>query len=199
MLLDDAWRLAFRQFSTLFLIVAVVTIPLHLGYSFTFRNAIAVREFHTAIERFPEYRKVRGVGPTELRTARLAYVSLNVVELLLLPLAVGAAARVAAVDRQAGIPTVTDSWSASVRQLRALGHPARGLLAVAVAAVVAVSIGLLVQRIGLLVAATMSPDVAFVPVGVVEALARAVGAPFFLAPAATALTAKGVATVAPTN
>ena len=106
-MLERAFSAAFRNLSTLFLMVALFTVPLHVGYSYLFRDVIEVRKIHSSIEGFPSYRQVKNVGPDELRTARLTYLGLSVLELaLLLPLLARATARVLEVDAAGGVPTI---------------------------------------------------------------------------------------------
>ena len=185
-MLERAFSAAFRNFSTLFLMVALFTVPLHVGYSFAFRDVIEVAELHSSIEEFPSYRQVRGVGPDQIRTARLAYLGLTVLELaLLLPLLAHATGRVLEVDARAGVPTIPDALRSAFR--RGLGViPAflRGLPAAAVAALVALVIGWLVERTALLVVEAIPDEIAWTLVGLIQGTARALAAPFLL----TALT-----------
>jgi hypothetical protein len=175
-----------RNFSTLFLIVALVTGPLHLAHAYVFREVIALSELHPAIERFPPTRKVRGIGRSELSRARIAYFVINAVELALLPLMVRAAARALAVDRQQGVPTALGAWATSLRssapRARLGGVSVRALGAAALGAFI---IGWLAREVGLLVIEPLPDPEAWAGVGLVEALCRACGAPFFLGVAAS--------------
>ena len=81
MLVDRAFRFVFRNFSTLWLIVATIVFPLHLAHGFAYRDVIAVRELHGAIEHFPAYLKVKGVSAARLSAARTSYAALTAVEL----------------------------------------------------------------------------------------------------------------------
>jgi hypothetical protein len=180
--LERSLRLAFRNFSTLFLLIAIVTTPLHLIYAFAFRDVIAVTELHSRIDEFPPDRKVQGVGPSDLDAARLALLGITIAELALIPLLVRAVGRVAAVDEGGGIPTVADAWSHRGEAKTTLVHAVggAGLPTVAATLVISVLFGVLLERIGMILIDPLPPSEAFLGVGVVQAVSRAAGAPFFL-------------------
>jgi hypothetical protein len=180
MLLDAALRATVRNFSTLFLLVAVVTVPLHVGHAYAFRNVIATSELHPAIERWPPQRRVRGVGSGDLRTARVASTIITLLEIALLPLFARAAARVMAVDRRHGVPTVVGAWGGGPIPLRELRPPTVG--PVVVAAALALTVGWLARAIGLIVVESLPDGVAFAGRGLNESLARAGGAAFLIGP-----------------
>ena len=166
----------------MFLLVAIVTGPLHVAYAFAFRDVIAVSELHSRIEDFPPGRQVQGVGPSDLDAARLALLGITIAELALIPLLAGAVGRVAAVDEAGGVPTISDAWShrreADASLVHAVGRG--GLWAIAVTLVVSLLLGILVERIGItLIGPLRAPD-AFAGLGTVQAASRAVAAPFFL-------------------
>lgn len=201
-MLEWAFSAAFRNFSTLFLMVALFTVPLHVGYSYLFHDVIEVREIHSSIEDFPSYRQVKNVGPDELRTARLAYVGLSVLELaLLLPLLARATARVLEVDTAGGVPTIPSSLRASLRR----GSSAfRGLFealpSMLIAAVLALAIGWLFERTSLLLVEAVPDEHAWPLVGAIQGCARALAAPFLLvAIAIDRASAKEVPLGAPTE
>jgi hypothetical protein len=181
-MLDQTFRIVWRNFSTLFLIVAVVAVPLHIGYSLIHRRAIGVSELHDLIRNFPtETRQVHGVGRPQLDAAERDARVVLVVELVLLPFAAGAARRVAAVDEAGGVPTVVGAWTHCVAAwLRPA--PPTGPGAVVVGVAVAAGVFVLARSIGLLVAEPAPEAWAFVLVGAAEALARAFAAPFALIP-----------------
>ena len=189
-MLDRAFAAAFRSFSTLFLVVAVVTIPLHLVYSFTFRNVIATTEIHGEIERFPNYRQVRSVGPRELRDAAIGSWILTGLELALVPLGVRAVRRVIEVADAGGVATVPDAWRTALSQ-RASPAPSstQDLPAAAIGVVVALVVGFLLGRIGAVLVEPLTPDFSWVGHGAAGAIARAAAAPFALT--AIAALAKG--------
>jgi hypothetical protein len=201
MLLNRAFRYAFRNFSTLFLLVAMITVPLQMGYAIAFRSVIAVNDLQPYIERFPPHREVRGVGREQLAQARLTYWSLTALEIAMLPLLVGAARRVIEVDSQGRLPGVADAWRHAFRRTGSKPWPPSKEAGVAfvVAGLVTVAVAVLCRLIGSLLIEALGTSVAFAGVGVVEGVSRAVAAPFFLTPWAVARreAAKGGHTAAP--
>ena len=190
-MLERAFSAAFRNFSTLFLMVALFTVPLHVGYTFVFRDVIEVAELHSSIEEFPDYRQVKSVGPDQLRTARLAYLGLSALELaLLLPLLARATGRVLEVADRGGVPTIPGALRSVVGRGRGTAMGLMGILpSVAVAALLALAIGWLFERAGLQLVEAVPDDAAWTLVGVIQGTARALAAPFLLvaiAPIATA-------------
>jgi len=179
--LDGSWRFTFANFSTLFLLVALFTVPLHLVYNYVFRDVVAVREIASDVARFPDQRLVRGVGPQRLEQARLGYIGLNVLELALTPLLVRASRRVAEVHREDGVPGVSDALRGPRSSPRGARPPAAALIT---AAVLALALGVLVEASGNLIAEPVGPAGALAAVAAVQALARAAAAPFFLGVAA---------------
>ena len=183
MLLDSALRATVRNFSTLFLLVAILTVPLHVVHAYVFRGVIAVSDLHPAIERFPRARKVKGVGRADLGEARTSYVVLNLLEVALLPLVARAAARVMAADRRDEVPTVT---RAVAPRRSSEGAPSWRLLSPAVLVVglvLAVAVAWLARAAGLILVEPLPSTSAFAGIGLVEGLARALGAPFLVGPA----------------
>jgi hypothetical protein len=83
--LDDALRATFRNYSTLFLFVAAVAVPLHLAHAYAFRHVLAVSDLHPAIEALDRGEFVRSVGPGALARARTSFLVLS----LVLPMAKG--------------------------------------------------------------------------------------------------------------
>lgn len=187
-MLERSLRITLKHFSTLFLLVAIVTIPLHIAYAFAFRDVITVSELHSQIEDFPPGRQVQGVGPADLDAARLALLGITIVELALIPVLLRAAARVAAVDEEGGVPTVGDAWShrreSDASLVHALGSD--GVRAVLGTLLVAVALGVVLERIGMAIVEPLNPEDAFAGVGLVQASSRAAAAPFFLVGVAVA-------------
>ena len=191
MLVDAALRSTFRNFFTLFLIVAVWTVPLHIVYSYLFRDVISVADLHPEIETFPEGgRRVHNVGVDDLRRSRWVAIGLGVLELLLVPLWVRAARDVvgggpasigADVD---AVPTVVGAYR-SVSVTRPGPSPSLEILRWAVGAgLFALVVGLLVRRAGLLVVAPLPDENSFAWVGLVEGTARGVAGALFIGPVA---------------
>src|SRR5918999_6295134 len=85
MLVDRAFRFAFRNYSTLWLIVATAVFPLHLVHGYVFRDVMAVSELHRAIELFPERRQVARVSAADLAEARTWHTALTAVGGALIP------------------------------------------------------------------------------------------------------------------
>jgi hypothetical protein len=175
MLLDRTLRMSFRNFSTLFLLVATVTVPLHLAHAVAFRSVLALRELHPAIEAFPKSKQIRGVGRADLAAARRAGLAVTVAELALVPFLVGAAGRALAHDARGEVPTVTGSWAGlgDVREMwRAItSQPA----AAAAVAAVALLVWWTARAAGLVTTEVAPDSVAFAGVGLLEGLARALG------------------------
>jgi hypothetical protein len=182
--LDRALRATVRNFSTIFLLVALVTLPLQLIHAYVFRNVIAVSELHPAIETFPQERQVSGVGRRQLREAAVTYAVVNVIEIALLPWVVGATAQVMATDRRQGVPTVLRALQATGSSLAVarLTRLRRGPMLLA--ATLAVAVGWLLRVIGLIVVEPLPDSAAFAGVGLVEGLCRAVGGAFLVGPLA---------------
>jgi hypothetical protein len=187
-LLDRALRVAFRNFATLFFIVAVVTVPLQAVYSYVFRDVIAVEDLHAEIREFTGDRQVRGVGPNELDDARLFGWIVIGIEIVLIPLLVRAAGRALETDEAGQTPTVSDAWSHAWRGpgLRRRPSPGVGgafLGGLAVGAVVLVG----VEASGRLLIENVADDYAWAAAAILHGSARAAGAPFFLASLVIAL------------
>ena len=179
MLLDRSFRLAFASFSTLFVVVAAVTLPAQIGLAAAFRDEITVRNLTPDIRTFPEHRQVHRVGRAQLAEYRFAYWSLTALEILLLPLFAGAARRVIEVDGSGAVATAPDAWAHSLGRAK-MAAPADAAPLV-VAAAVSVAVGVLCRQIGMLLVEPISPSAAYLGVGAAEGLARAAAAPFFLA------------------
>ncbi|MBA3349071.1 MAG: hypothetical protein H0T12_00805, partial [Actinobacteria bacterium] len=109
-MLNNTLRTVFRNFSTLFLVVAVLVVPVHLAYTLIYKDVAQVEELHPYIENLPRGRQVQGVGRAGLAEARRRFVWVTVAELLLLPLLAGATRRVVAVDVAGGLPGVIDAY-----------------------------------------------------------------------------------------
>src|SRR5918992_399319 len=178
--LDRALRATVRNFSTLFLLVAIFTVPLQMGHAYTWRRVIAVSELHPAIERFPKTRKVRRVGPRALGRARTTYLVLNLLEVALVPLLAGAAARIMVADRRREVPTLMGAWMPGRTSDGSISWRRLSVGSLVVALALAVVVAWLARAIGLLLVEPLPSSSAFVGVGLVEGLCRALGAPFLL-------------------
>jgi hypothetical protein len=187
-LLDRAFHRALHSFSTLFLIVAVLTLTLHLVYSVLFRDVIALSELHLEISSLRPNVVVQGVGPRDAASSETFFWALTALEVLAIPLLVAATHRVIQVDERGGVPTVPDAYShvSEVRSRFSLRFVRSGWAAVLLGAAAAFLIGYLFERAGLLLTEVLPDDWLFVGAGVVRGLSRAVAAPFFLATMVTA-------------
>jgi hypothetical protein len=182
-MLESALQATFRNFSTLFLIVAVVVFPLHLAYGLTFRDEIAVRELHPEIAELPSDRRVRGVGPAEIDRARLAGYAVWLVEIALIPLFVRAARRALDTTERGDMATVADAWRGALGRAPRQWLPG-GPAAVAGGVGMAVLVLLMVEVSGLLLTDMLPDGPRFAGVVVVDTLARSAALPFVLTPLA---------------
>ncbi|MDQ3216818.1 MAG: hypothetical protein M3Q18_02965 [Actinomycetota bacterium] len=185
MLADRALRAAFSNFSTLFLLAATITLPLHLTHGYLFREVYEVRDLHPVIEQFPKGRRIARVSPRRLQRSRSAATIVLVAELALLPLLAGAALRVVRTHQEGGVPTALRSWR-GVRDLLRLGAAGSKPGVVVVGAAVALAVGWLARTTGLILAEPVPNSWAWLAISGVEALARAAAAPFLVAAIAVA-------------
>ena len=182
-MLESGLQSTFRNFSTLFLIVAVVVFPLHLAYGLTFRDEIAVSELHSEIAELPSNRRVRGVGAAEIDRARLAGYAVWLVEIALIPLFVQAARRALEATERGDVATVAEAWRG------AFGREPRRWLPGGAAAVVggagmALLVLLMIEVSGHLLTDMLPDGPRFAGVVMVDTLARASALPFVLTPLA---------------
>jgi hypothetical protein len=180
-MLESALQSTFRNFSTLFLIVAVVVFPLHLAYGLTFRDEIAVRELHPEIAELPSDRRVRGVGAAEIDRARTAGYAVWLIEMALIPLFVKAARRALDATERGDVATVADAWRGAFGRdphQWVSGGPA----AVAGGAGMAVLVLLMIEVSGLLLIDMLPDGPRFAGVVLVDTLARSSALPFVLTP-----------------
>lgn len=196
-MLDRAFHDAFRSFSTLFLVVAIVTLPLHLLYAFAFRNVIATQDIHPQIREFPNYRQVRSVGPKQLTRASIAFWALTGLELALLPLAVKATRRVLEVEEEGGVATSPDAWRHALRRGNNRTFVAAAMPGVAIAVIAAFVLGTLFEATLLTAAELASAQNSWATAGTVQGVARAVAVPFVLTTIARARIAKEPPLVTP--
>lgn len=190
-MLDRAFRDAFRNFSTLFLVVATVAIPIHLAYAFAFRNVIATHEIHPQIREFPNYRQVRSVGPKQLTHASIAFWAITGLEVIVvLPLAVKATRRVLAVEEEGGVATAPDAWRDAFRKTGPHTFAPASLPGVAIAVIAAFVLVTLVEIAFLTAAELVGARNNWATVGTVQGVARAAAVPFVLATVARARIAK---------
>jgi hypothetical protein len=200
MSIDATLRITWRNFATMWLLVAAVTIPLHVGHAFAYRRVIALRELHPAIAQLPANRQVRSIGRADLDDARAALAVIVVIELALLPFMAGATRR--ALQRDAGgrLPTVVDAWAHSMGSWRRAPPVESGVAEAGTGLIVAVATGYLVWGIGAIVSEPVPDSAAWAAVGLVQGLGAASAAPFFLVPIALLPgRAKGEGPIPPTH
>lgn len=181
---ERAFARTFRNFSTIFVVVALVVLPVHLIYAFTFRNVIATSGFHDAIDAMPNYQQVRSVGPPQLDHARLVFWIVTATEIALVPFAVRATRRVFVVDDEGGVPTAPDAWGRALHKQGARSSEPGWGVPVAVGVGAAAVAGLLIAGIGSALTGFLSEDWRWTGVGLTQALARAGAAPLALGPLA---------------
>jgi hypothetical protein len=181
-MLDRALKATFRNYSTLFLLVASFSVPASLMYAFFFRSAIAVSELHDTILSFPGERQIAGVGHQTLVTARLVGWGVVVLGLMALPFLARAARRILERDAEGHAPTVWDAVTTRPQASPALGAVLRDPMTLALAAVIALVVGLLTLLVGLSLTGFLSSGRSWVGVGLARGVAWAAGVPFVLAP-----------------
>src|SRR3712207_4907980 len=93
-MLDRMLRATFRNYSTLFLMCAALSVPVAVIYCFIFRSSIAVHELHDTILSFPGKRQIAGVGRQTLLTSRYVGWGLVLLGVLVLPLLARGARRI---------------------------------------------------------------------------------------------------------
>ena len=175
--LDRTLSTTFREFSTLFLVVFVVILPLHLVYGWLFQDVLAVRELHPAIADFPTSRQVRGVGQADVTNARVWFWIVIALEIALLPLIVKVCRSVLDQARRGEVTSVRTALAA-IRQRRdvAVSRPDPGtwLPALVIALLIAAVAEVTLRNI----ADFVPDDVAFVALALATAAARSCGIPF---------------------
>lgn len=183
-MIERAFARTFRNLSTIVMIVAVVVLPVHLVYAYTFRNVIATSDFHDQIESMPNFRQVRSVGPPQLDHARVTFWIITVAELALVPLAVRATRRAFIVDDEGGVPTVTDAWGLALKRQEGRSFRPGWVVPALVGIGAAAGAGVLIAGIGSGLTGFLSEDWRWTGVGLTQALARAGAAPLALGPLA---------------
>jgi hypothetical protein len=181
---DDVLKSTFRNYVTLFFVVAALTVPIHVVHSFVYRDVVAVRQIHGAVEDLEPQQQVRRVSADDLAEYRTTGWLITAAEIALVPLLAGAARTVIAAG---GAGSVLGGWRGAVSGWKEpLPRPVRPVIAVVVGLALAMAIGFLVRTTGNLLSEPVGEAVSFGPIGLTEGIARAAGAPFFLVPLALA-------------
>jgi hypothetical protein len=182
---DDALKTTFRNFATLFFVVAALTVPVHVVHAFVYRDVIAVRDIHDAVEDLDPRQQVRGVTADDLVQYRTTGWLIAAAEIALIPVLAGAARTVLVTRDSVSVGTAWKRWLGGWREPlpRLASHPATVLV---VGAVIGVAVAFLLRSMGYLLSEPVGEAVAFGPVGLTEGVARATGAPFLLVPLALA-------------
>jgi hypothetical protein len=176
--LDRILRTTLKNFSTFFLVAAMVALPLFLAHAFWFRDVIATQEIHDSIAGLAEGERVRGVGPEDLDAARIAFGAVWLAVLAALPALLGASARVLEADRAGEVPTALGAWRKIGRTPNRDGRAPVPVLAGCIG--FAALVWWLALRIGLLLAEPLGGSLAWVGVGLARGLALALGLPWIL-------------------
>ncbi|MGH2701259.1 MAG: hypothetical protein ACRDJ2_05715 [Actinomycetota bacterium] len=177
--LDRALRTALRNFSTFFLIVAVVTVPLNVVWGFLHQDVIGLQELHDDIIDLPKGQRVRDVNSSDLDRARYAELVVLALEAALIPALLRATRRAIEIDESGHVPTALGAW-------RGLGHrsepPGSGWRGGVVITTVlfGAAVWLLASSIGKLMVAPLGDQVAWLGVGLARGLALALALPFAL-------------------
>ena len=180
MLVDRALKTTLRNFSTLWLIVAVVTIPLNLAWGTLFHDVIATREIHADIESLPSGDRVRGVDGEAIERSGYAQLIVLALELASIPLLLRATRRALERDASGHVPTALGAWRGVGRSSGDRSSaPWRLSVALAMAGF-ALVVGFLAALIGALLAAPVGDALAWLVVGLTRGAALALALPFLL-------------------
>ena len=184
-MLDHSFRLTFANFSTLFLLVLAIGLPLHLAHALATREVVAAR---SVADRVDDLDAPAGdITAEDVSSARTWYLLLNLIELALLVSLIPAARAIVEADEGGEVPTVSGGLRAIGRRSGwRLGAASGAWREVAVAALVALAVGYLVEATLNQALDLWTGASSFVGVAAAQATARATGAPFFLVTAALA-------------
>ena len=179
MRLDRALRTALRNFSTLFLVVALVTVPLNIAWAFAYRDVIATQPLHEDIRDLPAGWRVRGVDGGAIDEARIAAIIVVALQAALLPLALRAVHRTIADDQSGRVPTALGAWRSIARRPAGIAGPKAPGVALATIVFAAV-VWWLAWRIGALVTEPLPAAASWLGEGLVRGLSPALALPFAL-------------------
>ena len=181
-MLDRGLRATFRNFATLFFVVAIVLVPLNLVVTYVYRDAVRVREIETQIREL-EDEEILGVDADRLDDADLARTVVLLAELLLVPVFLGAARKALDDDHAGKVPKASSALTRGLTRPRLaplVKTPGLTLSVLALSGLV----WLLVSRIGDVASEALYDEAAWAGVGLVRGLAFALSLPFLLGPLA---------------
>lgn len=183
-MLDRAFRVTLRDFTTYFLIAAAIFVPLHVVYSFLWQDVIAVSALHDQISQLPGDDTVRGVGAGDIATFRLVGAFLLLAQALATPLIAAAALHVIRTRDVGELPSVRGALAAAPGLMPKIAQAIRAPGPLVVALVVALAIGLTARVAGLMLLEPISDRMLWAGVALAEGGARSLAAPFVTVPAA---------------
>jgi hypothetical protein len=185
--MDRCFKHVFRNFSTLFLTVFVVTLPVYMVYAFIFRNVLAVRELHDVIATFPGKKQVGGVGAAQLdRYDLVGWLIIGGLVLALL-FFVRCVRRTMERDADGHAPTVIDSLTHAPTKKPSLATAIRELPREMLMGVLdALIVGFLLEQIGFGLSEFLPDQQTWIGIGLTYAITKAAMAPFILVPWALA-------------
>lgn len=170
-MLDRALAKTFSELSTLILVACVLTVPLHLGHAYLFKDELSIREMGPEIGALDEGQRVRGVTAGDVDEERTWLAIVVLLEVMASVLVYRAAHRVFSIAESGGVPGVADAY----RHLGGSGGGALPSLApVAVLVAIAGFAAWLLLSIGTRVADMAPAELAWVGVGATRAVAMAV-------------------------
>lgn len=179
-MLDRGLRATFRNFATLFFVIAIVLVPLNLVVTYVYRDAVRVREIETQIREL-EDEEILGVDADRLDEADRARTVVLLAELLLLTVFLGATRKVLEDDAAGLVPKASSALARGLVRPR-LGPlvkaPGVTLSGLALAGLV----WLLASRTGDIASEALYDEAAWAGVGLVRGLAFALSLPFLLGP-----------------
>ena len=182
-MLDRTLRSTFRNFSSLFLLAALFSVPASVIFCFIFRNTIAVHELHDTISSFPGDRAVLGVGRQTLLVSRWVGWGIVVAGGVLLIYLVRCTRRILEREQKGQITTVVDALREPPEakpslQVAIRDDPASLLGGLAIGLVT----GLLALKGGLLLSEILSEGRLWAGVALARGASWALGVPFVLVP-----------------
>lgn len=177
---DRFLRKTFRNFSTLWLVVASVTVPLNLALAYLFRDVLAVAELHSQIAELPDRFQVKNVSARDLQAHEWWWWGLLAVQLLLVPLLARASGAVVDADASGRVTGGAAAWRRAVATSGGSARAAHNLPTVALGALTAALLILAARSIGLLALAPLPDEINWLGAGLVEGASWATGLPFLL-------------------